>query len=261
MRWPPAAGWRARVGKSRTRSFTPDTARLITTGGFDTHLDRLAGCDWIVEAVVERLDIKQALLAKVEPLRADGAIVSSNTSGIPIASIADGRGEAFRRHWLGTHFFNPPRYLSLLEVIPTGDTDPAVVETIARFGDHVLGKGVVVARDTPNFIGNRIGLYGVMRVFEQIGNYTIEEMDAITGPAIGRPKSADVPDDGCGRARHPGPCRRQPGRTTDRRGGARGVRAAAGRRRHGGAGLDRREGWPRLLQEATQGGGRCDRHP
>ena len=186
----------ARDGLTRARTlkpdpfFTPETARLITTGGFDTDLDRLAGCDWIVEAVVERIDIKQALLAKVEPLRADSAIVSSNTSGIPIASIADGRGEAFRRHWLGTHFFNPPRYLSLLEVIPTGDTDPAVVETIARFGDHVLGKGVVVARDTPNFIGNRIGLYGVMRVFEQIGNYTIEEMDAITGPAIGRPKSA-----------------------------------------------------------------------
>ncbi len=186
----------ARDGLARARRlrpdpfFTRDASRLITTGGFDIHLDRLADCDWIVEAVVERLDIKQALLAKVEPLRADGAIVSSNTSGIPIANIAEGRGEAFRRHWLGTHFFNPPRYLPLLEVIPTGDTDPAVVATISRFGDHVLGKGVVVAKDTPNFIGNRIGLYGVMRVFEQIGRYTIEEMDAITGPAIGRPKSA-----------------------------------------------------------------------
>ena len=186
----------AREGLARARklrpdpSFKTDTFRLITTGGFDTHLDRLAECDWIVEAVVERLDIKQALLARVEPLRADGTIVSSNTSGIPVASIAEGRGEMFRRHWLGTHFFNPPRYLPLLEVIPTGDTDPAIVATISRFGDHVLGKGVVVAKDTPNFIGNRIGLYGVMRVFEQIGNYTIEEMDAITGPAIGRPRSA-----------------------------------------------------------------------
>ena len=186
----------ARDGLARARKlkpapfFTRDAAGLINTGGFDTHLDRLAGCDWIVEAVVERLDIKQALLAKVEQHRAEDAVVSSNTSGIPIASIAEGRGDAFRRHWLGTHFFNPPRYLPLLEVIPTADTDPAVVDAMIRFGDRILGKGVVVAKDTPNFIGNRIGLYGVLRIFEQLDDYTIEEIDAITGPAIGRPKSA-----------------------------------------------------------------------
>ncbi len=186
----------ARKGLARARKlkpapfFTPATASLVTTGGFDTHLDRLAQCDWIVEAVVERLDIKQTLLSRVEAHRAEDAIVSSNTSGIPIASIAEGRSDAFRRHWLGTHFFNPPRYLPLLEVIPTADTDPAVVDTITRFGDRILGKGVVIAKDTPNFIANRIGLYGMLRIFEQLGSYTIEEIDAITGPAIGRPKSA-----------------------------------------------------------------------
>ena len=186
----------ARDGLARARKlkpdpfFTRDAAGLIATGGFDTHLDRLANCDWIVEAVVERLDVKRALLARVEQHRADDAVVTSNTSGIPIASIAEGRGDAFRRHWLGTHFFNPPRYLSLLEVIPTADTDPAVVDAMTRFGDRVLGKGVVIAKDTPNFIGNRIGLYGVLRIFDQLDRFTIEEIDAITGPAIGRPKSA-----------------------------------------------------------------------
>ena len=186
----------ARDGLARARKlkpdpfFTRDAAGLIATGGFDTHLDRLANCDWIVEAVVERLDVKRALLARVEQHRVDDAVVTSNTSGIPIASIAEGRGDAFRRHWLGTHFFNPPRYLPLLEVIPTADTDPAVVDAMTRFGDRVLGKGVVVAKDTPNFIGNRIGLYGVLRIFDQLDSFTIEEIDAITGPAIGRPKSA-----------------------------------------------------------------------
>jgi len=188
----------AREGLQRARKLKPDpfftseTAGRIAVGGFDTGLDRIAACDWIVEAVVERLDVKQELLARVEPHRARHAVVSSNTSGIPIASLAADRGEAFRRHWLGTHFFNPPRYLPLLEIIPTADTDPAVVDTMVRFGDRALGKGVVVAKDTPNFIGNRIGMFGVMRVLEQLarGAYTIEEIDAMTGPAIGRPRSA-----------------------------------------------------------------------
>ena len=172
--------------------FTKAAAELITTGGFDTDLPRLAEADWIVEAIVERLDIKRELLAKVEPHRTADAIVSSNTSGIPIATIADGLSDDFRRHWLGTHFFNPPRYLPLVEVIPTADTDAAVVETMRRFLDHKLGKGVVVAKDTPNFIGNRIGVYGVMRVLDLLaaGEYTIEEIDAMSGRAVGRPKSA-----------------------------------------------------------------------
>ncbi len=190
----------ARDGLARARKlrpdpfFTKDAAARITVGGFDTDLPRLAGCDWIVEAIVERLDVKQQLLERVEPHRAPDAIVTSNTSGIPIASIAAGRTADFRRHWLGTHFFNPPRYLRLLEVIPTPDTDPAVVDTMVRFGDRMLGKGVVVAKDTPSFIGNRIGIFGVMRVLKFLanGNYTVEEIDAITGPAIGRPKSATL---------------------------------------------------------------------
>jgi 3-hydroxyacyl-CoA dehydrogenase len=188
----------AREGLKRARKlkpepfFTSETAGRIATGGFDTDLARVGETDWVVEAVVERLDVKQELLARVEPHRAPHAVVSSNTSGIPIASLADGRGEAFRRHWLGTHFFNPPRYLPLLEIVPTADTDPAVIEAMVRFGDQTLGKGVVVAKDTPNFIGNRIGMFGAMRVLEQLAGdaFTIEEIDAMTGPAIGRPRSA-----------------------------------------------------------------------
>ncbi len=172
--------------------FTPDARRLVTTGGFDDGLPGLGACDWILEAVVERLDVKQALFARVERVRRPGSIVSSNTSGIPIAALGAGRSDEFRRHFLGTHFFNPPRYLHLLEVIPTADTDPSVVDSLRWFADHVLGKGVVVARDTPNFIANHIGLYGVLRVFDALatGRFTIEEIDAITGPVLGRPASA-----------------------------------------------------------------------
>jgi 3-hydroxyacyl-CoA dehydrogenase len=191
----------ARDGLKRARAlkpdpfFTPDAAALITTGGFDTDLTRLADADWIVEAVVEQLDIKRALLARVDEARrpgTPGTIVSSNTSGIPIGSLAEGRSVDFRRHWLGTHFFNPPRYLRLLEVIPTPDTDPAVLARVTHFADHRLGKGVVVAKDTPNFIANHLGLFGVIQVLRALesGTFTIEEIDAITGPAIGRPKSA-----------------------------------------------------------------------
>jgi 3-hydroxyacyl-CoA dehydrogenase len=172
--------------------FTRDTQARIRVGGFDHDLAGIAGCDWIIEAVVERLDAKQSLLAQVDSYRREDAIVSSNTSGIPIGAIAEGRTDAFRRHWLGTHFFNPPRYLRLVEIIPTDDTDPAVVATLSSFVDRQLGKGVVVAKDTPNFIANRIGLYGVMRVLDQLasGAFTIEEIDAMTGPVVGRPKSA-----------------------------------------------------------------------
>lgn len=172
--------------------FTRDTQRLISLGGFDTDLKQLRECDWIIEAVIERLDVKQDLIAQVETVRNDSAIVSSNTSGIPIADIAEGRDDAFQRHWLGTHFFNPPRYLQLLEVIPTSRTDPAVIERVCSFADRTLGKGVVVAKDTPGFIANRIGIHGVMGVLPLLadGSFTIEEIDAMTGPAIGRPKSA-----------------------------------------------------------------------
>src|SRR6185369_1389233 len=148
--------------------------------------------DWILEAVVEQLDVKRGLLEKVDAVRRAGTIVSSNTSGIPIAALAQGRSDDFRKHWLGTLFFNPPRYLHLVEIIPTADTDPAVVERVSHFADHRLGKGVVLAKDTPNFIGNHLALYGVMLTLKALetGRYTIEEIDAMTGPALGRPKSA-----------------------------------------------------------------------
>ena len=188
----------AREGLARARRLKPDpffsadTTRLVTTGGFDRDLSRLSDVDWIVEAIVEQLDAKRALIERLDQIRSANAVVTSNTSGIPIAAIAEGRSEGFRRHWFGTHFFNPPRYLHLLEVIPTADTDPAVVDAVSRFADHQLGKGVVVAKDTPNFIANHIGLYGIVQAVRAIesGEYTIEETDAITGPALGRPKSA-----------------------------------------------------------------------
>jgi 3-hydroxyacyl-CoA dehydrogenase len=172
--------------------FTPEARRLVTTGSFDDGLPGIAAYDWIVEAVVERLEVKRALFERVDRHRAPGSIVSSNTSGIPVGAVGAGRSDDFRSHFLGTHFFNPPRYLRLLEVIPTPETHAAVLEAIARFADRQLGKGVVIARDTPNFIANRVGLYGVMRVFDALatGRYTIEEIDAMTGSILGRPNSA-----------------------------------------------------------------------
>src|SRR6185503_16305917 len=185
----------AREGLTRARGlkpdpfFTPAAVQLIETGGFDRDLPRLADVDWIVEAVVEQIDVKQSLIERVDAVRRGATIVSSNTSGIPIASLAAGRTSDFRRHWLGTHFFNPPRYLRLVEVIPTPDTDPAVVERVSRFADVNLGKGVVLAKDAPNFIANRIGIFGMFAVLRALesGEYSIEEIDAMTGPALGRP--------------------------------------------------------------------------
>ena len=188
----------ARQGLERAKAlkpdpfFTADAVKLIAIGGFDRDLARIADVDVIVEAVVEQLDVKRTLLERVDAARRSGSIVTSNTSGIPIAALAEGRSDDFRRHWLGTHFFNPPRYLRLLEIIPTADTDPSVVQRVSRFADLHLGKGVVIAKDTPNFIANHIGLYGVIHVLRALesGEYTIEEIDAMTGPALGRPKSA-----------------------------------------------------------------------
>jgi 3-hydroxyacyl-CoA dehydrogenase len=188
----------ARLGLKRATALRPDPfytrdgLSLITVGGFDEDWSKLAGVDWILEAVVEQLDIKKTLLERVDSVRSADSIVSSNTSGIPIASLAAGRSDSFRRHWLGTHFFNPPRYLRLLEVIPTNETEKTVVERVCWFADHTLGKGVVIARDTPNFIANHIGLHGVVQTLRALesGDFTIEEIDKITGPALGRPKSA-----------------------------------------------------------------------
>ena len=188
----------AAQGLKRARSlkpdpfFLPDGWTLVSTASFDEGLPRLGETDWIVECVVEQLDAKRALLERVDAARRQGSVVSSNTSGIPVGVLAEGRSDDFRRHWLGTHFFNPPRYLRLLELIPTADTDPAVLAGVKAFADLHLGKGVVVAKDSPNFIGNHLALYDVVRALALVaeGRYSIEEIDAITGPPIGRPKSA-----------------------------------------------------------------------
>ena len=179
--------------KSRPAAFfVPDHARRITVGNFEDHLSRVADADWIIEAVVENLEVKRSLLARVDQLRRPGSIVSTNTSGLPVNQIAEGLGQDFRRHWLGTHFFNPPRYLHLLELIPGRDTLTEVVERLAEFAEQRLGKGIILAKDTPNFIANRIGtfsLVNLMRLVEQEG-LTVEEVDALTGPAVGAPKTA-----------------------------------------------------------------------
>jgi 3-hydroxyacyl-CoA dehydrogenase len=187
-----------RAGFERMRAARPaalaaaSVAQRIRLGNFDDDFGRLAAADWIVEAVVERLEPKRALMARVGAVAAPAAVVSSNTSGIPLASIAEGRPAGFRRRFLGTHFFNPPRYLKLVELIPTGDTDPEVLERMRAFVERVLGKGAVVAKDTPNFIANRLGSFSGMHdmgyAFEH--GYSIEEVDALTGPLLGRPKTA-----------------------------------------------------------------------
>ena len=171
---------------------TSEASSRIRPGNFDEHLHRLTEAEWIIEAVVENMDVKQELMSKVEQIVNEDAIISTNTSGLPIHRIAQGRSPSFKKRFLGTHFFNPPRYLKLLELIPTPDTDPAVLEKIKWFGRLHLGKSVVVAKDTPNFIANRIGNYAtlqVMRYFTE-GDYTIEEIDTLTGPLVGHAKSA-----------------------------------------------------------------------
>ena len=172
--------------------YTKATAKKITTGNFDDNLPEIAGVDWIIEVVVERLDIKQMMYEKVEKYRKPGTLVSSNTSGIPIHLMAEGRSEDFKKHFCGTHFFNPPRYLRLLEIIPTPHTSPEVVDFLMEYGDLFLGKTTVHCKDTPAFIANRIGVFSIMLIFnsmEKLG-LTIDEIEALTGPIIGRPKSA-----------------------------------------------------------------------
>ena len=171
--------------------FTEKTARRVILGNYDEHFDRLATVDWAIEAVVERLDIKQQLMQRLEKTVSKDAIVSTNTSGLSIHAIAQGRSQQFRQRFLGTHFFNPPRYLKLLELIPTTDTDPQVLERLQWFGRMYLGKGIAIAKDTPNFIANRIGIFVTMlglKAFLEQG-YTIEEVDALSGTLVGRPKS------------------------------------------------------------------------
>lgn len=172
--------------------FSEERARQIKTGNVEDNLDLIADCDWIVEVIIEQLDAKRQLMERIEQIRKPGSIVSSNTSGIPINAIAEGRSEDFRKHFLGTHFFNPPRYLYLLEVIPSSDTLPGVVETMRQFGENVLGKGVVLAKDSPNFIGNRIFSYAGQTAVNYAleHGYSVEEVDSLTGELIGNPKTA-----------------------------------------------------------------------
>lgn len=182
----------AAVKSNPSPIYTKDVVKRIKTGNFTDNMKDIAGCDWIIEVVIERLDIKQQVFTEVEKYRKPGTLITSNTSGIPIHLMTQGRSDDFKKHFCGTHFFNPPRYLRLLEIIPTPDTDPGVVEFLLHYGDLYLGKTTVLAKDTPAFIANRIGVYGIMAIFglvEKLG-LTIDEVDALTGPIIGRPKSA-----------------------------------------------------------------------
>lgn len=163
----------------------------ITTGNFDDDMQLIAECDWIIEVVVERLDIKKQIFEKVEKYRKAGTLITSNTSGIPIHLMAEGRSEDFKEHFLGTHFFNPPRYLQLLEIIPTASTKKEVIDFLMVFGVKILGKRTVLCKDTPGFIGNRIGVYSMAKVMElaQDLGLSIEEADALTGAILERPKT------------------------------------------------------------------------
>ena len=167
-------------------------ASRIQTGNFDDNMKEIANCDWVIEVVVERLDIKHIIFEQVEKFRKPGTLISSNTSGIPIHMMLEGRSDDFKAHFCGTHFFNPPRYLQLLEIIPTPSTKPEVVDFLMDYGSTILGKKTVLCKDTPAFIANRVGVYGIMALFhtvEEMG-LTVEEVDKLTGPVLGRPKSA-----------------------------------------------------------------------
>jgi 3-hydroxyacyl-CoA dehydrogenase len=188
-----AAGGLDAARKSKPAAFyEASLSSLVTVGNFEDDLKRVAKADWIIEAVIEDLEIKRALLKKVDALRKPGTIITTNTSGLPVAKIAEGFPEDFRRCWFGTHFFNPPRYMRLLEIIPTADADPALMDVVSKFADLHLGKGVAFAKDTPNFIANRIGTFSVlnvMRLMQEL-DLSIEEVDALTGTAVGWPRSA-----------------------------------------------------------------------
>ncbi len=179
--------------KSRPASFfSQSLASLLTTGNLEDDFQVIKDADWVIEAIIQNLKIKQSLMARIDDVRSEKCIISTNTSGIPVELIADGRSDGFKQHFLGTHFFNPPRYLKLLEVIPTDDTLLEVVSFISHFGEYRLGKGIVPCKDTPNFIGNRLlsgtNSFALHYILEN--NYTVSEVDTITGPAIGRPKTA-----------------------------------------------------------------------
>lgn len=172
--------------------YTKDVAKLITIGNFEDNMKDIANCDWVIEVVVERLDIKKQIFDQVEKYRKPQSLITSNTSGIPIHLMTEGRSDDFKKHFCGTHFFNPPRYLRLLEIIPTPDTDKEVIDFLLHYGDLILGKTTVLCKDTPAFIANRIGVFSIMWIFQLLDTLglTIDEVESLTGPMIGRPKSA-----------------------------------------------------------------------
>ena len=186
------AGMDAALASSPSLFMTKKDAALITTGNLEDDFDKLGECDWIIEVVVENLKIKQALFKRIEGIRKPGSIISSNTSGIPLKDMSEGLSPEFKQHFMGTHFFNPVRYMHLLELIPGAETLPEVLNFIAGFGEKHLGKGIVWAKDTPNFVGNRIGVQGIGKVMQMMleDGLTVPEVDAIFGPALGRPKTA-----------------------------------------------------------------------
>lgn len=172
--------------------YTKKALNKIKTGNFDDDMPKIAGYDWVIEVVVENLDIKKKVFEQVEQFRKPGTLITSNTSGIPIHLMAEGRSEDFKLHFCGTHFFNPPRYLKLLEIIPTPHTKPEIVDFLMHYGDKFLGKTTVLCKDTPAFIANRVGVYSIMALLHLVEklDLTVEEVDKFTGPALGRPKSA-----------------------------------------------------------------------
>jgi len=160
----------------------------ITTGNFTDNLCDIENCDWVIEVIIERLDIKKSLYEKVEKFRKPGSLITSNTSGIPISFLSEGRSEDFKANFCGTHFFNPPRYLKLLEIIPSKDTSPEVIDFLIEFGELILGKTAVICKDTPAFIANRVGVYSMMSVVHLMKDMelSVQEIDKLTGPLIGR---------------------------------------------------------------------------
>src|ERR1700730_5566078 len=186
------AGLEAAKKSKPAAFFNAAVAEKVAIGNFEDDLARVAEADWIIEVVAENLEIKRQLLERVAQFRKPGAIVTTNTSGLPVRLIAEGMSDEFQEHWCGTHFFNPPRYLKLVEIIPGPKTSSDVLETLREFCDRRLGKGVVEAKDTPNFIANRIGTFSMLNALRLMDalDLTVEEIDACTGPAVGWPKSA-----------------------------------------------------------------------
>jgi len=182
----------AAVKSNPSPVYTKDVVKRIRTGNFTDNMKDIAECDWVIEVVVERLDIKQSVFAEVEKYRRPGTLITSNTSGIPIHMMTEGRSEDFNKHFCGTHFFNPPRYLRLLEIIPTPHTDPEIIDFLIHYGDVTLGKTTVLCKDTPAFIANRVGVFGMMAIMNAMEKLqlSVDEIDALTGPIVGRPKSA-----------------------------------------------------------------------